>query len=452
MGRVGRTGDGGDPGGLGQKPGDGELGHGALLAFGPGADQMGQGHVVFQGFRGELRQGGQAPCGEAAVLVDGAGQEAPPQRAVGDKADAQFPQGREYLGLRFAPQKGVFALHGADGLDGMGPPDGGRAGLGETEVQDLAFPDEVFHRSGHVFHGDLGVHAMLVQQIDVVGTQAPQGTFHGPPDVVGAAVEGRGPAFFDAKTEFGGDDHLVAHRGQRFADPFLTGVGAVDLGRIEEGHTVVICPPDQGDHVLFGIGAAVVSHHGQTAQADGRDLQRAETALRQGVGQLRAFHGGRGGQRCGMGHAAQGRGQKGGRSDGQATGKEAAAGKLVFFRDRIHDIPPSASGCLSCIGRGHGGRKKRSLQLVACFGRWRQTRSDVGRMLMPHHRRPAMRTCIPPQRKVLMGIEKGALFPKRPFSRKKRTVPICPRTGPGPARRPCRWPRPSAGCSRPAGR
>ena len=119
MGRIGRAGDGSDPGGLGQEPGDGELGHGALLALGPATDQAGQGHVVLQGFRGELRQGGQAPCGKAAVLVDGAGQEAPSQRAVRDKADAQFPQGGEDLGLRFAPQKGVFALHGADGLDGM---------------------------------------------------------------------------------------------------------------------------------------------------------------------------------------------------------------------------------------------------------------------------------------------------------------------------------------------
>ena len=47
---------------------------------------------------------------------------------------------------------------------------------------------------------------------------------------------------------------------------------------------------------------------------------------------------------------------------GQATGKEAAAGKLVFSRDRIHDVPPSASGCDPCIGRAHEGRKKRALQ------------------------------------------------------------------------------------------
>ena len=274
-----------------------------MLALGPATDQAGQGHVVLQGLRSELRQGGQAPCGEAAVLVDGAGQESPPQRTVGDKADAQLPQGGEYLGLRFAPQKGVFALHGADGLDGMGPPDGGRAGLGQTEVKDLAFPDEVFHRSGHIFHRDLGVHPMLVEQVDVVGAQAPQGTFHGPPDVIGAAVEGRGLAFFDAKAEFGGNDDLVAHRGQGFADPFLTGVGTIDLGRIEKGHAAVVCPPDQGDHVLFGIGAAIVAYHGQTAEADGRDLQGAETALRQGVGLLPVFCGGWGGQYRGMGHA-----------------------------------------------------------------------------------------------------------------------------------------------------
>lgn len=264
--------------------------------------------------------------------------------------------------------------------------------------------------------GTLGSTPMLVEQVDVVGAQAPQGTFHGPPDVVGTAVEGRGPAFFDAKAEFGGDDDLVAHRGQGFADPFLTGVGAVDFGRIEKGHAAVVCPPDQGDHVLFGIGAAIVAYHGQTAEADGRDLQGAETALRQGAGLLPVFCGGWGGQCRGMGHAVQGGGQKGGRSGGQATGKEAAAGKLVFSRDRIHDVPPSASGCDPCIGRAHEGRKKRSLQLVACFWRCRQIRPDAGKMLSFHHHRSlAMRSHPAKERFYGMVRRKRGAFSKAPL-------------------------------------
>ena len=100
MRRVCRTGYGSDPGSLGQQPCEGELGHGAVFARSPFANQVRQRNVVFQGFRRELGQGGKPPRGEPAVFIDGPGKESASQRAVRHKADAEFPQGGKNFGFR----------------------------------------------------------------------------------------------------------------------------------------------------------------------------------------------------------------------------------------------------------------------------------------------------------------------------------------------------------------
>jgi hypothetical protein len=44
--------------------------------------------------------------------------------------------------------------------------DGGDAGLGEAEVLDLALGDEVLDGLWHVLDGNVGVDAVLVEQVD----------------------------------------------------------------------------------------------------------------------------------------------------------------------------------------------------------------------------------------------------------------------------------------------
>jgi hypothetical protein len=44
--------------------------------------------------------------------------------------------------------------------------------------------------------------------------------------------------------------NLALERGQRFADQFLVGERAIDLGGVEEGHATVHRRPDQRDHFL----------------------------------------------------------------------------------------------------------------------------------------------------------------------------------------------------------
>jgi len=75
-----------------------------------------------------------------------------------------------------------------------------------------------------------------------------------------------------AEAEFGGDDHLVADGGQRFADQLFVDERAIDFGRVEEGHAALDGVADEGDHLLPVAGRAIALAHAHAAQADGRDF------------------------------------------------------------------------------------------------------------------------------------------------------------------------------------
>ena len=47
----------------------------------------------------------------------------------------------------------------------------GRCGFRQPEVDHLAFGDQVLHGAGDVFDRYLGIDAVLVEQVDAVGTQ-----------------------------------------------------------------------------------------------------------------------------------------------------------------------------------------------------------------------------------------------------------------------------------------
>jgi DNA-binding transcriptional LysR family regulator len=108
-------------------------------------------------------------------------------------------------------------------------------------VQHLALRDQVLHRARHVLHRHLGVHAVLVEQVDAVGAQALQEASQTGADALRPAVLALGGiALLEA--ELGGDDDLVAHRRQRFADQLLVREGAVGLGGVEEGDAALVMP------------------------------------------------------------------------------------------------------------------------------------------------------------------------------------------------------------------
>ena len=85
------------------------------------------------------------------------------------------------------------------------------AGFGQSEVADLAGGDEVADGAGDVFDGDVGVDAVLVEEVDVVGAKPAERVVGHLPDAFGPAV---GPVGRRAvgEAELGGDHDLVADR------------------------------------------------------------------------------------------------------------------------------------------------------------------------------------------------------------------------------------------------
>ena len=224
-----------------------------------------------------------SPSPNWVVGGDLAGQEPAPERAEGHEADAELLEGGQDLVLGLAPEQGVLALQRGDGLDGVGAADGVDAGLGHPEVADLAGLDELLDGAGDVLDGDVGVDAVLVEQVDGVGAQAAQRAVDGGADVVWPAADaGLLAVLVEGEPELGGDDDVVADRLERLADELLVVEGAVDLGGVEQGDAPVDRGPEERDHLVARRSRAERLAHAHAAEPEGRDLEAlgAEGACR----------------------------------------------------------------------------------------------------------------------------------------------------------------------------
>ena len=153
-----------------------------------------------------------------------------------------------------------------------------RARLGEAEVLDLAFLDQVLHRPRHVLDRHVRVDAVLIEEVDGVDPEPLERGLGHLLDVLGPAVRGRPTRLavgVELEPELGGDHHLPAEGGQRFAHQLLVRERAVDLGGVEEGDAALDGRPDQRDHLLLVRGRAVAEAHAHAAEPEGRDLQAA---------------------------------------------------------------------------------------------------------------------------------------------------------------------------------
>src|SRR5581483_5192282 len=178
-------------------------------------------------------------------------------------------------------RQGVLVLHRRHRLHGVRSADGVGADLGQPEMVHLAGLDELFHRAGDIFDRDVGVDAVLVEEVDVVGAESPEHGVDDLADVFGPAVEASPLAGgrIDREPELRGDDHLVAHRGERFADKFFVDEGAVGLGGVEEGDPAVDGVTDQLDPGLAVGWGAVVDAQSHAAEPDGGDFGPAGSEL-----------------------------------------------------------------------------------------------------------------------------------------------------------------------------
>ena len=199
-----------------------------------------------------------------------------PERRVRHEADAEFASKREHLGLRVAGPQRVLGLQRRDRVHGVRPADGVDPGFGQADVADLALGDQLGEGADDLLDRRVRVDPVLVVQVDVVGVEPAQRSFDGDADVLGAAV-GPDSAGVRHEPELGGEHHLVAAALEGAADEFLVGVGAVDLGGVDQGDAEVEGPVDGADG--FGVVAAgpgVGGGHAHRAQADAADVEGAE--------------------------------------------------------------------------------------------------------------------------------------------------------------------------------
>ena len=141
----------------------------------------------------------------------------------------------------------------ADRLHRMGAAERLNAGLRHAEMLDLALGDQVLDRAGDVLDRHVRVDPVLVEQVDGLDAEPLQRAVDRLPDVLGPAVDA---AIFarlgiEVEAELGGDHDLIAERRERFADDFLVLEGAIDFGRIEEGHAALDRGADQRDTVFL---------------------------------------------------------------------------------------------------------------------------------------------------------------------------------------------------------
>ena len=249
----------------------------AFFSLCDGAEQIDQGLIRFECFRREARQGAaEVGAVEFCVFVDLAREETLAERAVRDKADSEFFEGGDHFFLRGSGPQRIFALERGERLDCVRATDRLHTCFGEAEVFDLACLDQIFHRSGDVFDGHVGVDAMLIEQVDDIDLEPFERAFDGLLDVIGPAVQAW-RAFHPAgigiraeiEAEFGGDHDLLAEGREGFADQLFVSERAVDFGGIEEGNASFDGGVEKGGHFLLIFGRAIGKAHSHAAESEG---------------------------------------------------------------------------------------------------------------------------------------------------------------------------------------
>jgi hypothetical protein len=118
--------------------------------------------------------------------------------------------------------------------------DGLHACFGKAEVLDLAFLNQVLHRSRYVFDRHVRVNPMLIEQVDDIHLEPLERALGGLLDVLRPAVQARplhpggDRSGTEVEPEFGGDHHLLAEGSEGFAHQLFVQERAVDLGGVEE--------------------------------------------------------------------------------------------------------------------------------------------------------------------------------------------------------------------------
>src|SRR4051812_7901944 len=280
-----RPGDGDDVLALREHPGKRELRRRRALLLGDLLHALDEAEVLVEVRSLEARV--VAPVivlGQVLERLEAAGEEAAPERAVGDETDPQLAHGGEDLVLHVAAPEGVLRLQRRDRMHLVRAADGLRRRFREPEIADLPRLHQVRHRAHGFLDGHGLVDPVLVVEIDRLDPEPPERLFAALLDVVGLAVDAQELSVLGADVpELGREKYLVALSGDGSADQLFVLEWPVHVRRIEKGDTELERPVDGGDR-LGVVAAGVELAHPHATEADRGDVH----AL---LSQCARFHG-----------------------------------------------------------------------------------------------------------------------------------------------------------------
>src|SRR5215218_5287575 len=159
-----------DPGPLFQQPRKRDLRRSGLLAVCEGLQPLYEREVCLPVLLRESRNDvAEVSSVERRLVVDLAGEKPLTERAERHESDAELLERRKNFCLGLSPPQGVFALQRRNRVNRVRPANGLNACLRQSEVSDLAFPDEVPDCAGDVFDRHVGIDAMLIEEVDPIG-------------------------------------------------------------------------------------------------------------------------------------------------------------------------------------------------------------------------------------------------------------------------------------------
>src|SRR5215470_687180 len=223
---------------LGKKPGERYLSGCRSLPLCGLAKQFNQGLIRFPSLRRKAREDvAEVGAVERGVFVDLSREEALAQRAIWNEADSEFLKGRQHF--RFWPSRPqrVFALDCSDRLDSMCASNRLRSCFRKPEVFHLTLPNQVLHRSRHVFDRDVWINTVLIEQINDFDLESLERGLGDLLDVLWPTIQPhptRLSVGLKFESELGGDHHLLTEGGEGFAHEFFVRERAVNFSCIEE--------------------------------------------------------------------------------------------------------------------------------------------------------------------------------------------------------------------------
>src|SRR5215213_4492972 len=215
-------------------------------------DPLDQLQVLAEVLALEARRGAPEVVLEVVGTLDPTRQEAATQGRIGDEADAELSNGRQYLLLHMPSPQAVLGLQGSEGMHRMRSPYRLGCRLRDAEVAHLACLHQLRHGAPRLLDRSVGVHPVLVVEVDVVHTEAPQGSLASPPHVLGLAVDAQPRAIFlSLVAELGGEGDIVTPVGDSLTEELLVGEWTVGVSGVEEGYSELYGAMDGGDRLVL---------------------------------------------------------------------------------------------------------------------------------------------------------------------------------------------------------